>query len=432
MSKNKNHIDLTTGFYDTLEHRLGALLGLKVMLVRGWDKPATCEYSRDGSGNETFGSDDPYVQDLTRQYRNWLVATGEYERRGRKGKSPGPDPLREEQKDTLLAYLYDRDPQLVDTMYEEEALSLLERGHVTLRDSAAQPATAVIVHDLRQNVRDQSRLIEHIFGATFPNGFAAPGDSRTPRHIPFINFVENFDIGLEDYRAHKALSDIRYALSHQFEQDAHGKDAKNQPYYYRFAGIADKNGGIDKPAAKMSFAEATRRFGSRALYDTRAGIADARLAEKLMNAQAVLNLLYADGGKPPVDSFARLYHIHGGGIFAALDGARIAGYASTLRDGMENAIAAHLPDGYGRMMAAGFARDPRVAIPVFRELRGRLAFDEPGRAWLDSIWRGIESYFPTLAAAPVPALAGMKEPPRSAAGYRMQSVMRRPPAAPQP
>ncbi|HEY8190949.1 MAG TPA: hypothetical protein VIG74_00890, partial [Alphaproteobacteria bacterium] len=64
-------VDLSIGHYDAFETHLSQFLGIKILLVRDWERPETCEYSQ-VNGIEKFGSDDAAVQNLTRRMSEWL------------------------------------------------------------------------------------------------------------------------------------------------------------------------------------------------------------------------------------------------------------------------------------------------------------------------------------------------------------------------
>ncbi|MBU0860233.1 MAG: hypothetical protein KJ667_09875 [Alphaproteobacteria bacterium] len=422
---DRTPIDLSDGFYDYLEERLSQFLDLKILMIRDWKEPQTCNYSRNGD-DEKFSSTDPDVQNLTRAMMDWMTAVSQYQRGG--GKHPGPDPISEARMKSLLSYLEQRDPTLAKSLYEEEAESLAARGHVTLRDSNAIPAKAVIIFDTLQKVENEEQLIASLFPGKFKNAW---GD-RQHKELPIASFIENFDVALDDYRAYKALHDIRYALRHQFEHDNKGdkNSTLDRPYYYDFARLYSERTSLYQSSHDMSFEDALHRYGLRGVFARHTvPVDDKKFQDKILYLGAINNLLHRYSN--PKDTFARMYDSRHGGPLSGIRDSDIAGYATALSNTMRLEIDLRIPEG-STITSYDCEYDPRVIVPLFREVMMKLDFDAPGQLYLNTIWTALQTYMPSLANAPVPTLLPGHEPPRNVLGYGNALPNLRPPKGPQP
>lgn len=400
---NKNwDIDLSDGFYDHLEYRLSQFLGLKVLMVRGWKAPQICDYFNDGT-TERFSSSDPEVQDLTRAVLEWTRKCAETP-------DPGPHPAEEAAADSLRAYLQGRDPDLANELYDEEITALAKNGHVTMRDSNIHPPHTVLIFDPQDNIKTRDNIIDDLFGAQTDNAWLFDAQNRSGLRPGA--FVENFDIAVEKYRAAIALQCIRYALTNQDEFDRNRNG--NIPFFYNFARLSNPRrkslatAGNNLPGALASYS-LSQAFSMRACP-----VDDTGMFNKLTQSEAAAHLIRHTG--PAYNVFARLKDAYNGGVMSDITEESVKRYEQKLRTALREQVEASQPDAYLNPLMA--LKDPRVAIPAFREARNTLSFDRAGQVYLETIWKGVLRYFPTLAAQPMPVLKPGFEPPRTIAGYK--------------
>lgn len=402
--------DLSTGNYDDVEKNLSRELGVKVLLVRGWKQPETCGCEiKDGV--ETFSSDDPAEQELTRQMMAWWKKWNE----GDPTRGERPEDIAA--RNTLRAYLYERDPAIGATIDDEEINSIVKEGHVTLRDGNCKPVRAVIVLDPIRHIPDKEKLTEYFFRDRWRNGWA--GWEQQGKEIMAADFIENMDIDPRDYRIYKALMDIHYALGHQFDHD-YERNTRNGAFHYLFTSRGSGK-RLWQPYYDMSFQGARQKYeieSTIGMIHNRFGIRDENLIEKITLADAIMNLHY--GNLAPNDTFARLANRYRHEIFAGVTDGEIKKSMDTLREAIEQEIKNRIDKGayVGHMQD-----DFRALIPVFREVKDKLELSKPGKIYVDTVWKGVQKYLPSLADAPVPDMGkDSQEPPRSAAGYRAQGM----------
>lgn len=405
--------DLSTGQYDSVEQKLSYELGIKVLLVRGWKRPETCGCEiKDGV--PTFDSDDPAVQELTLQWMDWW-------RKWQAGdRTRGEKPEDIAARNTLRAYLYDRDPVIGGTIEDEEVNSIFEQGHVTLRRGNCKPPEAVIVFDPVRQAPDRKKLTELVFESGWRNGWAGWNWNEPGNELKITDFIENMNIDPEDYRIYKALMDIHYALGHQLDHDNKKNQQGRPPFHYLFVERGNRS-TLWQPHYQMGFQGARKRYEAERtieLLPERFGLRDKNLVEKIMLADAVMNLHY--GNLPPNNTFARLSNCYRQEIFAGVTNETIKKTMDTLREAIEREIKSRIDkNSYVGHMQDDF----RALIPVFREVKDRLELSAPGKIYVETIWKGVQKYLPSLADAPVPDMGkDSQEPPRSAAGYRAQGL----------
>lgn len=411
-------VDLSGGFYDYLEHELADLLGLKVMLIRDWQAPSICSY-KIKNGKEYFGSTDPETQELTRATHQWLFKGGPD---GENSQSP----LEIASCDSLYYYLSERDPDVASDLYDEEIPALYHTGHLTLRENNALPPRTVIIHDERQKIKNDTDFLNAIFGSNHKNGWMPSTVSSGGLEI--AGFVENFDIDFEDYRAAQALQNVRYALTHQFDFD--NRRRGGEPFFYHFAGLSAYT-RIDDSAHVQGLDEARTKFNLRQIFNHRANpIRDKDFAEKILLAGAVSDFLHPR--HKPAATFARLSlappNPHTRERQEALQDISERSLLYTQK-AIFNALLAGIDRARPQNTALNIDQnlyDPRVTIPLFREFKDQLDLPPAGRLYAETVWKGLQRYMPTLAAAPAPTLLAGHEPPRNAAAYHRKPDPRGP------
>src|SRR5262249_34473980 len=142
-------------------------------------------------------------------------------------------------------------------------------------------------------------LIEH-----FENAWDYFGESR---NLNVRDFIENFDMDAEDKRRYQGTLNVRYALQNQGEYNNKGKGSYLHPFYYNFAGLANREPGMWKEPFQLPFADVVtklelERFGK----PENMGISDPEFFDKLKLAGAVMSLRYTRVETQPYATFARL------------------------------------------------------------------------------------------------------------------------------
>lgn len=411
-NKGRKPVDLSDGFYDSFEYQFSQFLGVKVLMVRDWDEPLTCSYTRIGD-REIFGSKDKRRQELTRERLEWLRARAEYEQNG--GPHPGPDPLTEARMETLRDYIADRDPDLEARMLDDELKALAVLGHVVVREGAAAPIEAIIVIDSQQRIQTQKLLVAQIFGGTYLNAWADVKNEKI-KTLPVIDVIENFDIATDDYRALRALHDVKFALRRQFDFEAlthGGREDAQRPYYYRLMGQPPHSGGLfaaHQIRTKVEFDEAVARQDLFIPLTHRdMPIEDRDIFRKMTRAGAVADLLAPE--RAPTLTFARLHNMYAGGPFAGLTHGDIEKCADTLHQAIRNEINVHAAYAPQEILREAH-RDLRVLLPVFKRVAAGLDLGPAGEIYMRTIMEGARAYFPTLLNAPVPVMLPTDEPAR--------------------
>ena len=411
-------VDLSSGTYDALENRLSQFLGLKILLVHDWKRPESCSYSRYEDGTETFGSDDPAIQELTRREMEYWKNYFNYQNRISKV-HPGERPADIAAREGLRSHLQGRDQTLCDSIDDAELNSLLKKGHITLRKNNACPPHTVIVWDTDFN--DKATMLRKFIGLTTFDDVYDPDIKM--RHIPLDNFLENVNFDPDQARSYEALRQIRYALRHQHEHDNHDRDWYYMAFLYNFARLSDDTSwGIADKGACHSFDHYRDMYeGDFSIFcNTKSSGVDFDFGERLLIAGALSEIRYMSIN--PMQTVARLAasrdHEE---IFKNFDIDRFARFQKTFSDTIRNACKNLARPVKGAELHA--ADDLRLLIPVFREIYNKKTsepetLDAVETLYLDTLWKAAETHLPTLARAPVPTITIGGSLPKTAEGYR--------------
>ncbi|HEY8190598.1 MAG TPA: hypothetical protein VIF12_07920, partial [Micavibrio sp.] len=325
-------------------------------------------------------------------------------------------------RESLKKYICRRDIGVGATLHDEEVNSILDMGHVTLRENNCVPANTVIVFDKKFT---REALKKHLFRGDFRSGWPKT------ESVPITNFIENFSIDPDDYRAFAVMKDIHHALSHQHEYEHNEKDWYHQPFYYKFAQLPNKpaGSGLWHGFWELPFDMAQKKYFPERIIGANAnpiGIKDIAFFDKILWADALMNLRYA--GLEPHDTLARLFNDE---AIRMPNARQIKSYKDALTTRIENEIDKRISYHSPTTVQDWTARDDmRVTVPLFREIKDNLGLDEIGQKYIETVWRGLQEYMPTLAVVPMPNLDDKREPPRTVEGYRKAGLI--PPASPPP
>lgn len=405
-------IDLSSGDYDALERKIAEYLNIKVLLIRDWETSMSQQFNQGGI----------------------IISVGD------DGTKQAQDALRSSAETTherLAANLRARDPELGQSLTDQELRSLTTVGHVTIRRSNAEAEKAVIIFDPANEVKSIHDFIGRLFGrAGIPNAWhdlhKDRNEETNPRYLPVAEFIENFDFNLEDWRTYAALMDTRYALKNQHEYDALDRGWYYDPFYYRFAGITSDGavGKMHKPARELySLSEAYDLFEAETFLsgERKELFQDPDFLDKLLLAGAIGDLSISGA---PFATLGRLFVKRSGSVDISNEDLR--GLGEKLEKRLDEILHAHIADSRPEYDLGSLhisvgpnkhlefpLRDFRILCPLFRELYEKDDSKDGERLYLDTIMKALQKYFPTLTNGPVPDL--LQEPPRTLAGYRNNS-----------
>lgn len=396
---NRPYIDLTGCHYDDLETALTNYLGLKVILVKDWETPEVLEKAK---ADLLFAQleRDPSKTNVMEQ----VVAAAE-----------------SSVSASLRANIAARDPFVGVELTENDLRSLRTCGHVTLRKGNTEPEEAVIIFD--PAVGNKNALLrKFLSGFSLREGVVNNAWDSLATHgkseeMTPADFVENFDISADDYRAYTAALNVRYALQNQSEYNNTGKAWPGAPFHYLFTGNAvvdDSTGGIWQQTYGMTLEQVANKtaletdFG----YDfEELGIKDPSFLKKVLLAGAVMNLITSSSSQDPFDTFSRQEAHHTGSTSAA----EIIRIQKDLHERLTKKMESHRTGNmeYCYSMDSRGLDDWRILFPVFREVYEEDTSTGAQRRYYDTIMEGLQKWFPTLTNGPVPELDPAKEPPRS-------------------
>jgi hypothetical protein len=208
--------DLSQGKYDDCETHLSNVLGLKVMLVRGWERP------------EAYGFADMDRWGLYENSPELAAAQENFEK------------VEATTLASLRANIADRDSEVGHELTDNDLRSLLTVGHITKKEGNAGPEEAVLLFDPGEREwldENQDPVLNSLLSTHFRNAwdFDMTG---TPPSLKVKDVIENFDIAAEDLRHYKAVVGLRHALQHQDAYNLKDRAHWSQPFFYRFSGLA--------------------------------------------------------------------------------------------------------------------------------------------------------------------------------------------------
>jgi hypothetical protein len=284
-------------------------------------------------------------------------------------------------------------------------------GHATLRQGNAEREQAVIIRDPGYDSGcwpDGDPVLRFALSEHFDNAWDIFGDNR---NLSVKDFIENFEMSAEDKRRYQAVQNVRYALQNQSEYNNLGKRRYDEPFYYNFAGLADKEPGIWTDPFKLPFADVVKKLELERYWEPKEmGIADSEFFDKLKFAGAIMSLRYSCLETHPNATFARL------GLENQVAQRQIVQIQRDLHERLEDKVKEKRGAGAEHHFGLDShgTDDFRVLFPLFREIYEADKSTGPQREYLDTIMAGLQKWFPTLTNGPVPDLKdGAAEPPRS-------------------
>lgn len=409
---SSSYVDLTSGYYDNFEYALSQKLGLKLLLVRDWDCPTACAYSRLPDGSEIYPADaDPDQLALARDIHEW--------QNDPEFQAEMNHPLTEAQTDSLAQYITERDTLVGQQMSGDECLSVIQCLHATVRLSACEAPGAVVLHDI---IVQEADLAKALMGE-FHDSWSFMGDDvAAVRPIAYAALADGFSLKTDEYRAYNALLRARYALRHENEYHALGTRAGGA-LYHKFMPAVKEQPGLGRNIYGMPYDEA-RDFIDMSADDMTvplAGVDGGTLQKKMMNIYAIQNLMTGGSAAPLL--FAAMHQRYGEKHVTAMTDEKAKSYGRALRELLVEELKQRADADDMRIPL--FMQDPRVIIPLFREVKDLLRFDPAGQIYADVTWEAARQMFPTLSCQPVPSLVTDKAPPDSSEAYALKDYIAR-------
>lgn len=387
-------VDFTGTHYGPLETTLSNMMNLKVIILPDWETPDSLSSAKFEMWHQnSYGTPE--------QKR---AATAKFQQ------------TEEAVLGALRAKIAERDEVVAPKLTDNELRAIIATGHITLKEGNAEPEEAVIIRDPGQKFKsdtDRDPVLSFLLSTGFDNAW---GDFNKQRdgldRVDGTKLIENLDIDAEDLRIYRTVLNLRYALRHQAEFNNLEKNWYYEPYYYKFAGLAvNKNeSGMYRSDSETPLPELAEkyRFEQYGVL-TDAGVKDEGLREKLVLMSALSGLLYS--ASPPQSFFARV------GDGDTVSQQEVFEIQKRLSDRLRDKVKARRPEftkeGYKFSMDSMGKSDWRILFPIFREVYQEDKSTGAERLYLDTIWKGLQKWFPTLTNGPVPDLSNEgKEPPR--------------------
>lgn len=420
------------GEYDALEHKLANYFGIRVILIRDWQDPERALFGEEGSDTREGKA-------LKRAVEAWYRANNEHSIA-----SWNVPVVIEARNKSLRAYLASRDRAMV-SISDEELQSIQKVGHVTLRaNNAASPHTVIVFDD------SNHKSLEDRFGYMF-GGLKDFHNINHPKQdghdrLDIMPFASNWDVPPHEIRAYEAIRKVIYALQNQHQYDNRDRGNYWSPAFYTRArieepsssGFGPKN-SIWELGGVLSYATLQQMYDHDWQLILSAHSSDEQqnpfgfskdFFEKLRLARSLKSILYLHS--PDYDTIARI-QAHCEGIGRRGDELainEIYALREFMKDNIQRACNATLPQDMDwreqhTHFAATFVDDDlRIAIPVFRDFYNTGVWTDSERAYLETVWKGCQRFFPEIAAAPIPTLKVGSVLPRTAAEYRAQTSTR--------
>lgn len=377
-------VDLSGGKYDEFETMLSEKLGIKVILVRGWEMP-----------------DNYYLAEHKRHF----TTTQEAFDKARAEFAAVENSL----LGSLRANIADRDRNVGHDLSDDDLRSLYKVGHITLRQGNASPEEAVLIFDpwksdakrAKWNIKDVA--LDFAFYQVFQNAWDSLGDDNN-RNIETRPFIENFQMDEEDIRRYQAVMNVKYALKNQSEYNNLGRRWYDEPDFYKFAGIAGEDTGSMGKTSELSFPQMVERCRLEKYGDPEDwGIKDPEFFDKLKLAGAVMALVSSITPTSAYATFARL------GLEHQVTPQEIHAIQQRLHENLDAQLEKHKPGDKFFIPEC----DWRIRFPLFREVYEQDKSAGPEREYLDTIMEGLQKYFPNVTNGRVPDLSEeSEEPPR--------------------
>ena len=180
----------------------------------------------------------------------------------------------------------------------------------------------------------------------------------------------------------------------------------------RFASLNRRASGIDTPDSKLRYVDVLDRVETEKYYGAEElGMKDKDFFDKLKKIEAVKSLVSLHS--KPTSTFARIG-------YSGVSDEMVMQTQTSLYKRVKAKMAEKNPKG----SSFGLDEDWRILFPAFREVYEEDKSEGLERRYLDTIMEGLQTYFPTLTNAQLPAQFDReKEPPRA---------LQTPQAAPQP
>jgi PHD/YefM family antitoxin component YafN of YafNO toxin-antitoxin module len=414
------------GNYDTLEHKLAGYFGIRVILIRDWKDPERALFNEEGS-------DTREGERLRKAVDAWHRANPQHS-----FASWDVPVVVEARNKSLRAYLISRDYEMA-SITDAELRSIQKVGHVTLRANNASPPHTVIVYD-DTNHKTPAGRFDYMFGCIrdFHN-VNHPKQDRKNR-LPLMSFASSWDVAPHEIRAYEAIRKTIYALQNQHQFDNRDKGNYWSPAFYTRARIEENSSSGFGP--RNSIWELGSVLGYTALcqmldHDWQlimsAYSQDGKgnpfgfsqdFFERLRLARAVKGIHYRHSEDYETIARIKAHRAGTGRRQDELDMGEIQRLRQFMKENIERGCKATLPqdmgwEEHGKHFAWCFVDDDiRISIPVFREFYKIGVWTDSERAYLDTLWKGCDRYFPEIAASPIPQLKVGSILPRTATEYR--------------
>ncbi len=412
-----------TDFITETEQNISSWLGLKVVIVRGWDTPdevrnaARLPYEHQGYYKNH--KDDPYYLQDIKQLNDTEARAGQ----------------------SLRDHMAQRDPQFAASLSDEELRSLLTVGHVTRRENVGDENIVVVFDPIKDDsVPDMNWMTEELFGL---NDRCSVWNIE--EKFKTLDLIENIDIDPMDLYAYEVLLRVRYALSHQNELSylyrSFQDPAKPEAPFKYFSGLLefDYSNKYYPHALKWEKDPKERIRAEAQAHDHLHGRDDSSQSKNNFYAsfarlKAVGNIQLLADPRETIErmifdreyGYTRHYQSDLLESQKELSKKEEESIRNELIDSLKTVFEKHSSQPLEPVHFLGSFIDVRVLFPAFREVYETDQSTGAKRAFMNVVMMGLQKYFPTVTNAPVPDLGGA-EPPRTLEGYKEQPKLPQPP-----